>query len=118
MIIDKIMSLDNVTVLQDSSFVDCILGVQARTHIEAMNSVRKIKSLRLWNRTSEKAHQLASDIASLYSFKITVIDLESPEDAIKGADVICACTGSAEPVIRREWVKAGAHINAVGAYTA
>jgi ornithine cyclodeaminase len=38
----------------------------------------------------------------------------SAEDAVRGADVIVTATNSAEPVIRRAWVKPGAHINAVG----
>ena len=32
-----------------------------------------------------------------------------------GADVVVTATSSSEPVIRREWLKEGAHINAVGA---
>jgi ornithine cyclodeaminase len=40
--------------------------------------------------------------------------VERAEDAVRGADVIVTATNSAEPVIRREWVKLGAHINAVG----
>jgi len=39
-------------------------------------------------------------------------------DAIRAADVVCACTHSAEPVVRREWLRAGAHVNAVGYNTA
>jgi ornithine cyclodeaminase len=36
------------------------------------------------------------------------------EDAVRDADVICTVTASAEPVVRREWLKPGAHVNAVG----
>jgi ornithine cyclodeaminase len=32
--------------------------------------------------------------------------------------VVCACTHSNEPVVRREWLKAGAHVNSVGYNTA
>jgi ornithine cyclodeaminase/alanine dehydrogenase-like protein (mu-crystallin family) len=37
------------------------------------------------------------------------------EDAVRGADVVCACTHSSEPVLRREWLGAGAHVCSVGA---
>jgi ornithine cyclodeaminase/alanine dehydrogenase-like protein (mu-crystallin family) len=37
------------------------------------------------------------------------------EEAVRRADVIVTATSSEEPVIRREWLKQGAHINAVGA---
>jgi ornithine cyclodeaminase/alanine dehydrogenase-like protein (mu-crystallin family) len=37
------------------------------------------------------------------------------EEAVRQADVIVTATSSVEPVIRREWLKDGVHINAVGA---
>jgi len=40
--------------------------------------------------------------------------VESNEEAVRGADVICTVTQSAEPVLSFEWLKPGAHINAVG----
>jgi alanine dehydrogenase len=42
----------------------------------------------------------------------------SIEQAVREADVVCACTHSAEPVVRREWLKPGAHVNSVGYNTA
>ncbi|HEU0305307.1 MAG TPA: hypothetical protein VFR32_12075, partial [Gaiellaceae bacterium] len=37
------------------------------------------------------------------------------EDAVRMADVVVTATSSTEPVLRREWLKDGAHVNAVGA---
>ena len=37
------------------------------------------------------------------------------EDAVRRADVVVTATSSAEPVLRREWLKDGVHINAIGA---
>src|SRR5207248_99762 len=39
----------------------------------------------------------------------------SVEEAVRGADVVVTVTNSAEPVLAREWLKPGAHVNAVGA---
>ena len=39
----------------------------------------------------------------------------SAEQAVRGADVIVTATSSREPVLRREWLSPGAHVNAVGA---
>ena len=36
------------------------------------------------------------------------------EEAVRGADIIVTATSSREPVLKREWVSPGAHINAVG----
>ena len=38
-------------------------------------------------------------------------------DAIEGADIVVTATTSPEPVLSRAWLAAGAHVNAVGAYT-
>jgi ornithine cyclodeaminase len=44
---------------------------------------------------------------------VTVRD--SAEDAVRGADVVVLATSSREPVIRREWLAPGVHVNAIGA---
>lgn len=65
-------------------------GVQGESHRESIPLVREIKDLRM------------------------VAKGESVEKAVRDADIIVTATNSKEPVIRREWLKAGVHINAVG----
>jgi alanine dehydrogenase len=36
------------------------------------------------------------------------------EDAVRGADIVCAATHSDRPVVHREWLQPGVHINSVG----
>jgi ornithine cyclodeaminase len=43
--------------------------------------------------------------------------VESAEAAIRGADIIVTATTSFTPVVQREWVSPGTHINAVGTYS-
>ncbi len=38
----------------------------------------------------------------------------SPEELVRSADVVCTCTNSREPVLQREWLQPGTHVNAVG----
>ena len=38
----------------------------------------------------------------------------TPEDVLRDADVVCTCTSAREPILRREWLAPGAHVNAVG----
>src|SRR5438128_365174 len=44
--------------------------------------------------------------------RVRVVD--SIEEAVRGADIITTTTTSREPVVKREWISGGAHINAVG----
>jgi ornithine cyclodeaminase/alanine dehydrogenase-like protein (mu-crystallin family) len=68
-------------------------GVQGKAHAEAMRAVLGEPEIRMWSRRTGG----------------------SAEDAVRGADVVCACTTSPEPVVRREWLAPGVHVNAVGA---
>ncbi len=90
-------------------------GVQARAHIEAMCAVRPIKTLRVWSRNAEHARQLA-DIAQ-NQFHLDASVASTGRDAVQGADLVCTVTSATQPVLRGEWLSAGAHVNAVGACT-
>jgi ornithine cyclodeaminase/alanine dehydrogenase-like protein (mu-crystallin family) len=82
-------------------------GVQARAHLEAMRLVRPFERIVIWSRTPEHARRLANETG--------VESAPGAEAAVREADVIVTVTSSPEPVIRREWVRDGTHINAVGA---
>jgi ornithine cyclodeaminase len=87
-------------------------GVQARAHLDAMAAVSRFESARVASRSKAKAEAFVSELPKTYKFRVEAV--EGAEAAVRGADVVVTATNSAEPVIRREWVKAGAHINAVG----
>ena len=80
-------------------------GVQGKTHLEAIPLVRNIDDVRIVSRTREKAEKLV---------RKGVRVVESVEEAVKGADIIVTATNSREPIIRRNWLDDGVHINAVG----
>src|SRR4051794_20247975 len=80
-------------------------GVQGRTHLEAIPLVRNIDDVRIVSRSREKAEALAGN-------RVRVVD--SVEEAVRGADIIVTATSSREPILKREWIADGAHINAVG----
>jgi ornithine cyclodeaminase/alanine dehydrogenase-like protein (mu-crystallin family) len=95
----------------------CVIGagVQARSHVEAMSHVRRIRRCRVASRRVEGARKLAEELKGGYSFPVEAA--ESVEDALRGADLIVTATSAAEAVVRRGWVSEGAHINAVGSCT-
>jgi ornithine cyclodeaminase/alanine dehydrogenase-like protein (mu-crystallin family) len=81
-------------------------GVQARTHLEAMRLVREFDRVRIYSPTAEHARALAEEGDAKA--------VESAEEAVRGADIVVTATNSVEPVLRRDWLKEGAHVNAVG----
>jgi len=90
-------------------------GTQARAHLEAMLLVREIHRVRVHSRTWESAYQFAERESHRHRIEIEV--KETAQEAVDGADIICTVTTAKEPVVKGEWIAAGAHINAVGAFT-
>ena len=66
-------------------------GVQGKAHAEAMRAVLDDPEIRLVGR-----------------------DVREAEEAVRGADVVCTCTTSREPVLELDWLQPGTHVNAVG----
>lgn len=89
-------------------------GVQAGPHLTAMACVRPIKHARVASRALQSAGKFAEQMQPRFSFPIEPVD--SAEAAIRGADLIVTATTSREPVLRREWISPGAHINAIGTF--
>jgi ornithine cyclodeaminase/alanine dehydrogenase-like protein (mu-crystallin family) len=88
-------------------------GVQARSHLAAMACVRSIRRARIASRNFEHARRLAAEMQPQYPFAIEpVVTIET---AVRGADLIVTATSSAEPVVQRDWITPGAHLNVVGA---
>ena len=87
-------------------------GVQARAHIEAMACVRPIKRARVASSRFENTKKFADELGPRYSFPIEA--LENVESAVRGADLIVTATTAAEPILKREWISPGAHLNVVG----
>src|ERR1700694_2375619 len=87
-------------------------GVQARTHIEAIAAVRPLRRVRIWSRNPEHAAALASELRRRFGFPIEAAP--SAEAAVREADLVPPVPPSPEPILKREWLKEGVHINAVG----
>jgi len=90
-------------------------GVQARTHLAALSHVRSIKRARIACRNIEHAHELVAETQQKFSFPIQAV--KSNEEAVRGADLIVTATSSLEPVINRDWISPGAHVNAIGTHS-
>jgi ornithine cyclodeaminase len=87
-------------------------GTQARTHLEAMRTARKIRRVRVASRDLERARVFAERESGKHG--IAIEPVASVREAVAGADIICTATSSSEPVLLGEWISPGAHVNAVG----
>jgi len=90
-------------------------GAQAAAHAEAIGRVRALDEIRIWSRDGGRAAALATRLAAIPSVTARVRAVPDAWDALAGADVVVTATSSRQPVIRREWLDVGAHVNAVGA---
>jgi ornithine cyclodeaminase/alanine dehydrogenase-like protein (mu-crystallin family) len=81
-------------------------GVQARSHVEALRLVRRFEEIRVWSPTKAHAESFAKEIGA---------KAMPAEDVVRGADVVVTATSSKKPVLCGTWLKAGCHVNAVGA---
>ena len=90
-------------------------GAQGRSHLAAMLKVREIEQVYCYDIVPACAQKYAEEQSAKYGIKITAVN--SVEEAVKDADIICTVTPSKEPYLTKEMVKPGVHINAIGTFT-
>ncbi|MFN3944861.1 MAG: ornithine cyclodeaminase family protein [Allosphingosinicella sp.] len=79
-------------------------GEQARRHVEAIREVRAIDRVAIWGRDRDRAAALAESLG--------VEPAATVDEAVAGADIVCAVTAAEQPILFD--VPEGAHVNAVG----
>jgi ornithine cyclodeaminase/alanine dehydrogenase-like protein (mu-crystallin family) len=88
-------------------------GVQGRTQLEAVASVRPLERALIFDVDARAADRFADEMGRALSLRIE--PAASPQ-ALRQADIVCTATTSAVPVFADADLKPGAHINAVGSY--
>ncbi len=88
-------------------------GVQGRTQLEAVCSVRSIEKAFIFDLNSERSQKYAGEMSNELSIDVIV---STSQKVLKQADIICTATSSKVPVFDDENLKPGVHINAIGAY--
>jgi len=101
-------------------------GVQARSHLRAIACTRPLAEIRVAGRTLDKATKFLAELGperggarppglAPLAAGTKLIGCASVRQAVEGAGIIVTATNATEPVLRREWLTPGVHINAVGA---
>ena len=92
-------------------------GVQARTQLEAICTVRPIRTVWIYDRIPERIEPFMRELAGQGPIPDELRVAASPLQAVRDADVICTATTSLTPVFDDADLKPGVHINGIGSYT-
>jgi ornithine cyclodeaminase/alanine dehydrogenase-like protein (mu-crystallin family) len=88
-------------------------GGQARTQLEALNSVRLLESAYVYGRDPQRRNKFCDEMSERLG--ISVYPAESSAAAVRSAEIISTATTSSRPVLHGEDLPPGVHINAIGA---
>ena len=92
-------------------------GVQSRTQLEAICTVRQIDKVWIYDPNPGKSAAFITDMAEQGPIPADLLIAESPQQAVREADIICTATTATTPVFADADLKPGVHINGVGSYT-
>lgn len=90
-------------------------GHQAHWQLQAVAAVRPLASVKVAARTLASAQAFVAAEQAKHGFAMEAV--ASVEAAVRDADIVVTVTNAREPVLRREWIAPGTHINAVGSST-
>jgi ornithine cyclodeaminase/alanine dehydrogenase-like protein (mu-crystallin family) len=91
-------------------------GVQARTQLEAVCTVRRIAEVRVYSPNPAHAAAFAEEMRGAEPVPALVRAVADADTAVRDADIVCAATTATEPVFNGSSLKPGVHINGVGSY--
>jgi|UniRef100_A0A7C3UNM8 alanine dehydrogenase len=93
------------------SLVGC--GVQAETQLLAIAAVAQIEKVKIFDLLPERMEDFQKRMGKQIALPIE----KSPslKDCVRDCDILSTQTPVREPIIKREWIKPGCHINAIGA---
>jgi len=87
-------------------------GGMARTFLESFKSVRDIRQCKVYSPTPEHREEYAEEMSK--RLNIEVIAVDTPQEAVKGADILSSCTDAMNPVYDAEWIEPGMHVTNLG----
>jgi alanine dehydrogenase len=89
-------------------------GALAPHLIRAHRAVRPVTRVTLWNRT--RSHAISTAFA-LSAAGIEPVIADDLQEAVREADIVSCATLSPTPLVRGAWLKKGAHVDLVGAFS-
>jgi len=87
-------------------------GKQARTQLQAICTVRKVRRVQVYSLNEERRRQFAREMTDLCQCDVEPVP--RPEMAAEDKDIVITATTSREPVLNGHWIAEGTHLNVVG----
>jgi ornithine cyclodeaminase/alanine dehydrogenase-like protein (mu-crystallin family) len=88
-------------------------GVQGRAHVRALQEVRTIGRVQLWDADRPACARLAADLAGEGGSEFTILD--DLAAGVRQSDIVVTCTPSMRPLLQADWVAPGSLVAGVGA---
>jgi ornithine cyclodeaminase len=101
---DSLLSASKLARKDAKSFLLVGAGTVARSMQQAYSALWPDAQFTVWSRSRATAEAMGLPVAD---------DLQS---AVQAADVICTATMASESLIKGEWLRAGQHLDLIGAY--
>jgi alanine dehydrogenase len=86
-------------------------GWQAAAQVMAIAAVRKIEKVRCFSPSAERREAFARETGERTGLSIAAC--ATPQEAVRGADVVLCATNSWSPVLFPEWLEEGMHLGTV-----
>jgi len=86
-------------------------GGMARTYAMAIREVRPIERIQVFSPTKANRERYAREMKERLGVEVKTLD--SPENAVKGVDIVAMTTDSLVPVLKADWLEPGMHVTNV-----
>ncbi|WP_300340123.1 ornithine cyclodeaminase family protein [Accumulibacter sp.] len=87
-------------------------GWQAEGHLEALAAVRPLRRVKVHARHAERLAAFCTRMSERLG--IDVVPCASPEEVVRGSDIVSTVTTAATPLFSADWLSPGTHLNAAG----
>jgi ornithine cyclodeaminase/alanine dehydrogenase-like protein (mu-crystallin family) len=84
---------------------------QAKNHLLALMQVRKFKDVRVYSRNPENRRKFVEEMGPVTNLNITPVS--SPQEVLRGVDIVLAATNSSVPVFDGNWLEPGQHVTTI-----
>jgi alanine dehydrogenase len=84
---------------------------QAKNHLLALMQTRKLKEVKVYSRSAENRKKFADEMGPVTN--LNIMPVASPEEAVRGVDIILTATNSSVPVFDGNWLEPGQHVTTI-----